>query len=326
MTSQHEVRAGQIITLRSQFKDDLGDTAEVTYPHLNIYDPTVEVYLPANATVASGIPTYLGDGIYSYDYTVPLSGPGGTWKHQWNGDLTVQRISALFSFDVTASGVIYELPSQLYNNNFVEVNIVSGLQALDGTSMDGEYSFNFLTTISPAYTSTRKMRLKVGAYIRNIPDDTLQLANLEASIEADALTWATTTSDSSLFDHARREYVTCLASYMLLQNTASNILRSKSLADLSVEYDTRGLQNTMDDLRNCMARWEPQVLSRGQAKKSSQPSMVIKGIYDPDRIAPARIWEGDSDGGVNRRIPATNNQQGQLYRRRYKKTYVKRWW
>ena len=46
-----------------------------------------------------------------------------------------------------------------------------------------DYSFYFTTTYNPLYSSIRKLRLEVGAFISNVPDDTVNLAIFEACRE-----------------------------------------------------------------------------------------------------------------------------------------------
>jgi hypothetical protein len=326
MTTERGVRAGETIRLRARFRDDLGAPAQAGDVYVNIYEPDTVDFDPINAQVVSGVPTYLGEGIFEYAYTTPLAGPDGIWYDQWLGDLTVQTVSGLFDFEVTASGIVTKLPSQLNQNNVVEVMLTSGIQGLDGSSLEEQYEFSFMTSINPNYTSVRKIRLKVGAYVRNLYDDALQTAILEGSIEADLLTWNEDTSNTPLFQHARREFVTCVAAHMLLNNIASNMIRSKSLNDLRVEYDPKGLERTLSDLMDCINKWEPQLLARGLARAGQQPQRVIKGEYDPDRISPARMWESTDSYGVNRRIPAANTRLRPIGNRRWLRTHRNRNW
>ena len=148
-----------------------------------------------------------------------------------------------------------------------------------------------MTTISPAYTSVRKVRLEVGGFIKNVPDYTLQTAILEGSIEADILTFQTSDINTSLYEHARREYVTCLAASSLLNNISSGSLRSKTLGDLSVWYNPDALKDAMGRALDCLDKWEAQVIAGGYARAGTNPARVIKGELDPDRITPGRLWE-----------------------------------
>lgn len=325
--ARRAVRAGETIRLRTRFKDDLGDPAEASSVYIHIFEPEEENFELADAYLVSGVPTYLGEGIFEYEFAVPGTGPDGIWYDAWQGELTGQTLTAIMEFEVSASGLIIELPeTQLYQNDVVGVTVVSGIQATDGTTLDSEYEFEFMTTTSPAYTNIRKVLLRTGSFLTGIEYDVIQTAILEASIEANALTFSRTYTNLNVFRHARREFVTCLASSMLLNNLASGSLKAKTLGDLHVEYDTGGLSNALQGLEDCLSRWEPQLMTGGGAKANRNPKMVIKGEYDPDRPALSRIWQSTDEGTISRRIPAANTKELPTGKRRHLRTYRKRWW
>jgi len=324
--SRREVRAGQTIKLRALFKDDLNEAAEATSVYVHLYEPDVEDFIPANATVVSGSPTYLGEGIYELQYTVPGTGPDGVWFDQWEGILTGQTLSGLFQFEVSADGTVNQLAGQLFQNNLVKVTVMSGLRALDGAELAEDYEFDFLTTTNPSYTNTRKVRLEIGGHVSNIEDDTIQMAILEASIEADILDFSTTHTNEDLFKHARRQYVTCVAAALLLDNNSGFMLQAKTLDNLHVEYDTSGLQKTLDRIYECINKWEPQLLAGGGAKAARAPQGVVKGSHDPDRPVVSRMWQSTEWGGVSRRVPVANDARKPAGKRRFLRTYRKKWW
>ena len=248
------------------------------------------------------------------------------WHDQWEGVLTSQTLSGLFEFEVSASGIIDEIPAQLYVNNIVQITVSSGVQATDGTSLADEFEFEFLTTTSPSYTNIRKIRLDVGAYIQQLEDDVIQLAILESSIEADVLSFNTSTINTSVYLHARRQWVTCSTASLLLDNTGRQLLKSKSLDNLRVEYNVNGINNTLDKLTDCLNRWEPQLLSGGGAKAIRNPQYVIKGDLDPDRPVVSRQWQSTEIGTLSRRVPVANEARKPAGRRRYLRTYRKKNW
>lgn len=324
--SRREVRAGQTIKLRARFKDDLDDVAQASDVYIHLYEADVTEYALGNAYTVSGTPSYLGEGIYEYQFAVPEDGLDGMWHDQWEGVLTSQTLSGLFEFEVSASGIIDEIPAQLYVNNIVQITVSSGVQATDGTSLADEFEFEFLTTTSPSYTNIRKVRLDVGAYIQQLEDDVIQLAILESSIEADILSFNTTTINTSVYLHARRQWVTCSSASVLLDNTGRQLLKSKSLDNLRVEYNVNGINNTLDKLTDCLNRWEPQLLSGGGAKAIRNPQYVIKGDLDPDRPVVSRQWQSTEIGTLSRRVPVANEARKPAGRRRYLRTYRKKNW
>lgn len=207
-------------------------------------------------------------------------------------------------------------------NNIVHVTIPTSIQGTNGAVLSEPYEFEFMTTTSPSYTKVRKIRLEIGGFISGIEDDTIQQAILEASLDADAITFQAT-RNTNFYNHARREYSTCLASKILLSNTtAKSMLKSKSLADLSVTYDPMALNEALNRLGDCIGRWEQQVIAGGYAKAIQSPRSVVKGEFDPDRPTVSRIWQSSDEGNlVSRRIPAANNRVRNAGHRRSLRTF-----
>ena len=325
--ARRAVRAGETIRLRTKFKDDLGDPAEASDVYIHIFEPEEEDFELVDAYLVSGVPVYLGEGIFEYEFTVPGTGPDGIWYDAWQGSLTGQTLTSILEFEVSASGIIVGLPeTQLYQNDVVSITVASGISAIDGSTLDSEYEFEFMTTTSPSYTNVRKVLLRTGSFLTNLEYDVIQTAILEASIEADVLTFSRVYTNLNVFRHARREFVTCLASSILLNNLASGSLKAKTLGDLHVEYDTNGLSDALQGIEDCLSRWEPQLISGGGAKAKRNPKMVVKGEYDPDRPCISRMWQSTEEGSVSRRIPATNAKELPSGKRRALRTYRKRWW
>jgi hypothetical protein len=304
-------------------KDDLGDTAQASGVFVSIFDPIADVNKIEEAFTVSGVPTFLGNGIYEFEFASPTCGPSGIWTDQWDAQLTCQDISTNLNFRLTTSGIASSLDCQLFCNDIVQVTLASGLQATDGSNLEEEFNLEFLTTTTPTYSSVQKVRLEVGAFVNNLPDDILQMGLLEASLEADAMTFVTTALNSKLYKHARREYVTCLASTMLLTNVGNLLLRTKTLADLHVEYDTNGVRDAMSRLIDCLDKWEPQVISGGAAKAGRSPRMVVKGIDDIDKPVFNRMWES-TDAGIAQQVPAANTTTRNSKHRRQERTYQSR--
>jgi hypothetical protein len=334
------VLAGEAIGLRTRFKDDTGAYTTASGVYVHIFKPGVDTSDLANAFLVSGVPTYLGEGVFEYTYNVPFAGPVGTWQDQWVGNLTTHVISGLFQFEVVAAGQFLSLGNQLKPNNIVTITLASGIAATDGTTLGSETTLSFMTTASPAYTNIRKINLEIGGFIGDIPNEVMQTAIIEASMEADTLSFNIKNTrgyamerNDSVFNHARREYTTCLASQILLNNMNNMSLRSKTLGDLHVEYDTNGIRDAIRKVDQCRERWIEQIMAGGFAKAAKTPASVVKGEMDPDRPIVARSWQSTDSGGVSRRIPAANTRETSTNSRRYLRTwdngkprYKKKWW
>lgn len=323
-----EVVAGETIRLRVKFLDDLSESATASGVKLHVFEPDVTVDFddPSNAFVQNETPLYVGGGVYEYDLSLPIDATEGTWHDAWYGMLNQQELEYSFNFSVVAGGTIQQIGNQIYPNNLIEVTVASGIRATDGTYLGEELSVEFLTKASPAYATTRKVRLSSGGFLSNVTDKTLQLAIVEASVEADVLNFKTDSVNTSIFQHARREYVTCLASSIILQNVANNTLKTKTLADIHVEYDTAVIQSQMQRLIDCMDRWQAQIMAGGHARGLQQAAGVVKGDLDPDRPIAGRMWYSVGNDQTSRRIPAGNNSYKPRGYRRYYKTFRRKYW
>jgi hypothetical protein len=324
-----EVIAGQEIDLRTRFKDDLGDPAIASGVWIHIYEPDVDTSEEANAIFASsGQVEYIGEGIWECGYTTHGSATEGIWTDLWSGILNGQVITGTFNFYVYSAGEAEAIGDQLYNNNIIEVTLSSGIMATDGTYLTDGYSFEFLTEISPAYSNIRKLKLEVGSYIEDLPDITLQLAILEAGLEADEITFEVEKNDE-FYEHARREWTTCKTAFTLLDNVASHGLKSKTLDNLRVEYDTSAVNRTIMRIMDCLQKWEPQVIAGGYSRQSQQPARVVKGEFDYDRPIVGRMWTPTTDtSGTSDRAPAANYMDKLSDSRRFEKVFKsrKRFW
>jgi len=320
------VSAGEVIKLRVQFKDDLGKPTTSSNAKVYIFQPDADTSDVANSIDSDGFtPTYLGEGVYEYQYTLPCT-PLGVWSDKWIGDLTCQTgVNVLLTFEVasgTSEVISFESP-QLSVNNIVSVKLLSTVAATTGESLTEDLQIEFLTALTPFYSNLTKVKLEVGSLISEIKDLTTAMAVLEASLEADSLTFSTVNINEKLFQHARREYVSFASSYTLVTNVGGNLLKSKTLGDLSVTYDTASHQETLNYLQDMMRKWGDQLMSGGGAKTIRSPKMVIKGVYDVDRPLFDRMWEGTS--ATNKR-PTANASETSNNIRRSLRTHKKRWW
>ncbi len=309
------IRPGQTITLRAKFVDDLGDAEQASNVYVNIFEPDTDTSNLSEAIVVSGVANYFGNGIFQYAYLVPSNGPAGTWTDQWQGQLTSQYLDEDLNFIVTTSGLIQDPGSQLHINNIVEVTLTSGINDVSGNHLKDGFSFSFLTTTSPSYTDILKVKIEAGGWIGDLPDDVIQLAILEASLEADVITFIKG-SPTAFYVHARREWTTCKALMMLLINMGNGMLKSKTLDNLSVTYDTAGLVDAMDKSMQCMLKWEGQVIAGGGLRGTGQPVGVVKGACDPDRPNVGRLWISTDNGYGPNNVPAANDKV-KPYRRSY---------
>ncbi len=181
--------------------------------------------------------------------------------------------------------------NQLVNNMLITITLAETIKSLTDIELDSEEVFYFTTKYDPLYSSVRKLRLEIGSFISSLDDDTLNLAIFEASLMADQLTFATVNDESNQFYvFARKEWTTCKAAQILLMNSlGQGGLRSKKLDNLEVTYDANQGADILNKINECLARWEAQLMSGGNA--TQKPSYVVKGELDVDAPNVGRLWE-----------------------------------
>jgi hypothetical protein len=326
MTLRRSVRAGNSINLRAQMLDDLQAGATASGVSVYIFNPenTTTDYLISEADYF-GNPTHWENGIFEYSFTPPdESESDGIWTDLWYGTINEQTVSGIFTFEVSANGTFQSIAGQLNPNNIVNVKLYSGIAATDGSELQSDYEFSFLTEVAPKYTDLTKVMIEVGSAIDGLSDMTIYLAILEASLEANAMTFNTTTQNTTFFNHARREWTTCRAAAMLASNVRGRyFLKSKNLGDLQVSYDNGSLDDLLDRIAACLENWKPQLISGGYGTRD--PAMFIKGWNDPDRPTPGRLWISNQDGDYfTRNMPVSNRKVRPNGKRRWKEGYTKR--
>lgn len=269
-----------------------------------------------------------------------LSGNVTVWAEPVNGDTDsgnytyVDPITTVLS----ASGAVLtislqeddELGGPLFENNAVYVKLGKNIADTDGNTLGADFTYYYTTTYSPLYSAVRRVRLELGPVVSEIPDDTINFALFEASLEADALTFTTsvslTGSALTFFQWARRQFVTCVAELILLNAISGNAdtgAKTKRLADLSISY-----HGSVDELIGnaiaCRMKFERMLTSAGEMGPGTglKPQMVIKGKNDPDRPNFGRDWESASTyGSIDSYIPAANARSKRTTRRRWKRDY-----
>lgn len=288
--SRDSVRVGEAVKLRAKFSDSDLEPIEATSISVSLYEPGLDPDSDP-ATVSGLVPTYVGEGVYEVEVTG--TAPGGQWIDRWTGTILGTVTTVNLSFAVLDSGVIKEYPTfGLHKNNLVEIILGPELAALSGNLLGTTYTSRFTTQYNPLCSSVRKVRLEAGGLLGGVDDDTINLAILEASLEADVLTFKKSGINRKLYDHAKREYVTCRAAGILASNlmASGGMLKSKLLSDFRVDYDTEAIMELLDRLHGKCQKWAAQVQSGGNARAIRNPRGVVKGELDPDRPAIGRLW------------------------------------
>jgi len=336
MPGRNGALLGTEITLTVKFLDPSGNLADPDdFPSVDIFppgkDPSQGSTTDADALIldASDAPdlgnppgtyyvTRQSVGCYSYKFPIPAGGDVGIYFDRWTGTLTGQPLEETFMFVVVGGGSI--ATGQLQNNNRVTVYIDGDLLDADGNKLGNDFEYYFTTTYDPLYSSVRRMRLELGPLANHVPDDTINLALFEASLFADAITFANNVVNDDYFKFARREYVTCLAASKLLGNQSTQG-KQKRLADLDVRL-SGDPNDKIKDMMRCIAQYEPVIKSHGEiaAGTGLKPQVAVKGATDPDRPIVGRLWAKEVDG-----MPAANTKVKPSGKSRPKRAYLNRW-
>lgn len=216
--------------------------------------------------------------------------------------------------------------NQLLSNMLVVITLSKDIKNVAGFTLGTDQEFFFTTTYDPLYSSVRKVRLEVGAFLKEISDDTINLAIFEASLMAKALSFKGADSRNSLYLFARREWTTCKAAeILLLNNLLRHGLRSKRLDNLEVTYDASQGADTLDRIQSCLHRWEYQIMAAGNATQT--PLGLVKGELDIDDPHVGRMWE---KGPLIMRNAGSNVRYRPLYSRRWvggwRGHWINRWY
>lgn len=246
-----------------------------------------------------------------------------------NGDENLVPTTDL-DFETTLSGSVLTItldPGQLVQNAIVIVTLDKTIADTEGNTLGSEYITYFSTTYTPLYSSLRRIRFDLGNLIVDIQDETIMLAILEASILADSITFSTTITNSSFYQQAKREFVTCLAELKLLRalyvDGSLGDRVSKQLGDLSVSRSGVGsaIKDRMNEVQDCINYWRIVLESGGAVSPNTSlsPEYSVKGANADDAITVARQWEptngyGSYRSAANAKVSNYNSSSRRQYR------------
>lgn len=276
--------------------------SNITIPS-GVYDVTVKfsTSLDPNSVVSGVDVSVVGESVLGY----PDVAEGGTLIAEplVSSDTLTIRIAA----------------GQLLQNNLITITLDSSIANTQGETLGSDYSFEFTTKYSPMYCSKKRLDVTIGAFITQVPEDTINQAIHIASLEADAITWNTANQNAAYYKFAKGQWACCRAAQILLPNANNQEtrLRSKRLGDLEVSYDTtaRDLARIMDNIEKCLMQWEGAVIGGGAQVQT--PEMVVKGELDQDRPSIGRRWLHSHDPGQPRTPAANMRVRPANYRRYY---------
>lgn len=297
----------------------VGDTSQS-----NIFNVTAVSPVDGKYGVSISTDPYAGETIivqFSQDVE-PLTLAGNAINVRsevCNGDDIMFQATGDLAFVATLETpsklVIALEPGQLYINNIVLLELAETIADTDGNLLTDGFSSYFSTPYSPLYTGIRVIQMDLGNIVEDIPEETIMLAILEASIQADTLTYKTIVNSTN-YHLARKRYTTCLAEAILVRGllTGNGGERmTKKLGDFEVQRfgNNEDLRGTLGQLEDCMLTQLPIIQSGGELGPytSVKPQVSVKGALAEDAIYVRRQWEPTSGVGVSNGRSAGNSSR-----------------
>jgi hypothetical protein len=174
-------------------------------------------------------------------------------------------------------------------NNEITVTVSDHAEDYAGVELGNQYKFMFTTPYRPYYCTVPKIRAVIGAFIRDIPDDTIArniyLNSLEAYNIANTIysqyKWD---MDSPTF--AAKMWTCCKTQYDLLYAKLLDMASVgpgmiKRLGDFSIQESTdiqAGVKGALQKALDCSNAWLKLILGKYRRAKAK---MAIKGVASP---------------------------------------------
>lgn len=337
------VLTGEEIEFRIVFRDEAGNLVDPdALPNVYIYGPDVESEVVAEEALARTytsalagpfVSTKLLVGYYSYAYTVPSGADPGLYYDVWEANIDGAEVYEIFNFTVTQGAVLDAQAIQ--NNTLLVVELSDEISNLDGDQFLEPTSLYYSTVYSPLYASPTLVRLELGPWVDWIPEDTLALMLHWSSLEADFIQ-AWHPRKNSHMDLARTKFVIYDAVVKALsipgqgQSPGWASGRSKKLGDLSISDGSPNYgvdKDLLAEFKRLRDEWWRVVNAAAHIVPGQglDPSVAVKGLYDPDRRNTGRLWDKQGDFPFSEAIVNTkkNPMNG---RRRGRFGYVSPHW
>jgi hypothetical protein len=269
------------------------------------------------AQYAAQIPLDLepNNNVVTIQWNHPIASIGATnvsWE-ALNGDpaLVDPRYNADHSVVIDEDLVNIAITSlPLVENSMIRITLQNVLDT-EGR-LDREYILFFAPVITPTYATIQVIRAFVGPFIDRVPDTTIAMLILEASLTAQAISNSVIVNPA-LYQLALRKWVQCRVAYDLLFPTmVESVGKVKRLAEMTVEWQGISPREKVlmyDKFLSCIEKWE-EILKTGGA--GVRPIMTVKGQYDPDRPETGRGWTKRPGAGpyANTVVPKVIGRRG----------------
>lgn len=216
---------------------------------------------------------------------------------------------------------------ELQENRLIFLSI-SGLKAVDGSSLEGVQSAVYCTALSPWLSSVMRVRMFAGEFLTEVSD--LAIAQLVQyfSEECEALNYTpkVAAENTDVYKRYQARWVTLSCIVSLISGSAVNSLMQKRVGDISVRRD-RAAQELLDEARRQLRELSDMLQDGGDLGRDI--GVAVKGIDSINAPPFGRLWADpasyDTEG-----IPAVNSKaklqspSGRGLERNFKRKYTRR--
>jgi hypothetical protein len=196
------------------------------------------------------------------------------------------------TFGDSLTWVPYTYDANNYNwkvNNEITVTISDHVKDATGAELGTQYRFMFTTAYRPYYCTIPKIRSVIGAFIREVPDDTIARQIFFNSLEAYNISNTIYSQYVWDMDHptfAAQMWVCCKTQYDLLYSKLLDMASvgpgmMKRLGDFSIQESTdiqAGVKGALQKALDCTNAWLKLLLGKYRRAKAK---MAIKGVTSP---------------------------------------------
>lgn len=219
------VQIGTAVKLKMLFTDEHGVPIDPAGATVTLVDPAGNDIDPGLQIVKIDV------GYWYFSYTPNVT---GQWKDKWTVSLLGENITFEGDFAVTSGGTIIQPICGLEFNSLIKIEL-KDLKDTDGNLLAANKTLFFTTEYDPLYASVEMLKMEMGSWVQNVPDDTIALSIHWSSLEANNITGVKPTSERYYF--ARTRFVMYDAALRLFSMPVGNYGdggKQKQLGDLLI--------------------------------------------------------------------------------------------
>jgi hypothetical protein len=205
---------------------------------------------------------------------------------------------------------------------------VSGLKAVDGSSMDSVESALYCTELSPWLSTVMRVRMFAGEFLDEISDLAIAQFIQHFSEECEALNYlpGAAAENVKLYKRYQSKWVTLSCIVALISGSAANSLMQKRVGDISVRRD-RAAEELLNEARRQLRDLSDMLQDGGDLGRDI--AVAVKGVDSIDAPPFGRLW-ADPAAYDTQGIPAVNSKaklqspSGRGLERTFKNKYTRR--